>query len=62
MGEKKKDGIYFIPVAIKNGELYKLTDLVPCEDVSIALSKSVVDAFASFFAVKSEGVEDGTSR
>lgn len=59
MVEKKKDGIYFIPVAIKNGELYKLADLVSCEDAAMALSKSVVDAFASFFVVKSEGAGGG---
>lgn len=67
MDEKKKDGIYFIPVAIKNGMLHKITDPVSCEEVAMALSKSVADALASFFVTgskeaKPEGVEDGPNQ
>ena len=67
MNEKKKDGIYFIPVAIKNGALFKLSDPVSCEEATMALSKSVVDALASFFVVgpkeaKPEGAKDGPNQ
>lgn len=67
MNEKKKDGIYFIPVAIKNGMLFKLSDPVSCEEVATALSKSVVDALASFFVAgqkeaKLEGAKDGPNQ
>lgn len=67
MDEKKKDGIYFIPVAIKNGLLFKLSDPVSCEEVATELSKSVVDALASFFTAgqkeaKLEGAEDGPNQ
>ena len=67
MDEKKKDGIYFIPVAIKGGLLFKLSDLVSCEEVASELSKSVVDAFVSFFGAvpketKPEGAEDGPNQ
>ena len=67
MDEKKKDGIYFIPVAIKNGMLFKLSDPVSCEEVATALSKSVVDALASFFVTgqkeaKPEGAKDGPNQ
>ncbi len=67
MDEKKKDGIYFIPVAIKNGMLIKLSDPVSCEEAAMALSKSVVDAFVSFFVpgskeAKPEGAEDATNQ
>lgn len=65
MNEKRKDGVYFIPVAIKSGLLFKLSDLVSCEEVAMALSKSVADALASFFVAgskeaKPEGAQDGT--
>ena len=67
MDEKKKDGIYFIPVAIKSGMLIKLSDPVSCEEVTMALSKSVVDAFVSFFVAgpkeaKPEGAKDGPNQ
>lgn len=67
MDEKKKDGIYFIPVAIKSGMLIKLSDPVSCEEVARELSKSVTDAFVSFFVAgpkeaKPEGAKDGPNQ
>lgn len=65
--EQTPFGVECIPVAIKNGMLHKITDPVSCEEVAMALSKSVVDALASLFVTgpkeaKPEGAEDGPNQ
>lgn len=42
-----KDGLYVMPIAVKNGKIIPLKDMMSGEEVGQVLAKSVIDALIS---------------
>ena len=42
-----KDGLYVMPIAVKNGKIIPLKDMISGEEVGKVLAKSVIDALIS---------------
>jgi hypothetical protein len=54
-----KDGLYILPVAIKDGKVIPHKDMTYAEDFAKALSKAVVDEFLKLFEFNDEDAPMG---